>query len=309
MRAASLCAWFAVLVAVAGAAHADITFDNQPDTTGTFILDVRSEAECERASLAGASCLATNRVLGPNRRLPNVSGLLWLLGTVGLTGDEHVVIVGDSDEDKTFMAGLLYLTGQKKITVMTQRLSELKSAAMAPGAARSRTRQKVFQAPMRDDSVILRRELLMTIAANQPVTIVDMRSEAEYWGRKLRAPRGGHIPGAILFSPDDAPARGSSVIIYGHDTVDGLVALARLVSQGGSGRALMDGWAGWAADGALPVDALTFADTSRHQPQAEKAPPPAYYGSPRLLIAAGVLVLIAFSAGYFVRWLTAGKKE
>ncbi|NNE21905.1 MAG: hypothetical protein HKN11_04785, partial [Rhizobiales bacterium] len=208
-----------------------------------------------------------------------------------------------------FMAGLLYLAGQKKITVMTWRLSDLKPAGMASGAMRSRTRQKVFQAPMREDSVILRRELQLAIAANQTLTIVDMRSEAEYWGQVLRAPRGGHIPGAILFSAGDVPATGSSVIIYGHDTVDGLVALARLVSQGGSGRALMDGWAGWAADGALPVDALTFADASRRQPQADKASPPADYRFSRPLIAAGVLVLIAFSAGYFVRWLTAGNKE
>lgn len=305
MRAVSLCAWIVVLLALTGAAHADITFKERPKTTETFILDVRSEADCEKANLKGASCLATSRVLGPNRRLPNVSGLLWLLGTVGLAGDEHVVIIGDSDKDKAFMAGLLYLAGQKKITVVTSRLSDLNSVSMAPGAARSRTRQKVFEAPMRDDNIILRNELSMAIAANQPLTIIDMRSEAEYWGQKLRAARGGHIPGAILHSPGDVPAKGSRAIIYGHDTVDGLVALARLVSQGGSVRVLMDGWAGWAADGALPVDALTFAGGR----EISKASPPAEQDNTQLFIAVGMLVLGAFAAGYFARWLTTGNKE
>lgn len=305
MRAVSLCAWLTVLAALAGAAHADITFKDRPEAPGTFILDVRSEAACEKASLAGASCLAASRVLGPNRRLPNVSGLLWLLGTVGLAGDEHVVIAGDNDEDKAFMAGLLHLAGQKKITVIKPRLSDLKAAAMAPGAMRSKTRQKVFEAPMRDDKIILRNELSMAIAANQPLTIIDMRSEAEYWGQKLRASRGGHIPGAILHSPGDVPAKGSRAVIYGHDTVDGLVALARLVSRGGSVRVLMDGWVGWAAEGALPVDALTFADPGK----ASRASPPAERDNTRLLLAAGVLVLGAFAAGYFAKWLATGNKE
>ena len=302
MRAASLCAW---LVVLAGAAQADVAFKDQPDTSGTFILDERSEANCEKASLPGASCLAASTVLGPNRRLPNVSGLLWLLGTIGLTGHEHVMVIGDNDQDKAFMAGLLYLAGQKKITIMVSRLDDLKDADLAPGTTRSKTRQKVFEAPMRDDAIIVRSELSMAIAANQPLTIVDMRSEAEYWGQKLRAARGGHIPGAILHSPGDVPANGSVIIIYGHDTVDGLVALTRLVSKGGSGRVLMDGWGGWAADGTLPVDAVTFAGWSK----TSKASPPTEPDNTRLLIAAGVLVLGAFGAGYFVRWLTTGSKE
>lgn len=294
----------------AGIAHAtgaDIDFHDSPDVAGTFILDVRGQALCEKASLAGARCLPVDQLLGPNRRLPNISGLLWLFGTVGLTGDEHVLVVGDKNDDKTFMAGLLYVAGQNKVTVMTSRLSDQKTVELAPGMSRSKTREKVFQAQMRDGSIILRQELSQAISARQPLTILDARSEAEYWGRVLTTPRGGHVPGAILFAAGDLPLKGS-VIVYGRDTVDGLSALAQLVSQGVEVRVLMDGWAGWAADGALPVDAVTYADVSQRQQKTFKAQPPAEQGTPRLLIAAGVLMVGAFGAGYFVRWLMTGNK-
>jgi len=296
-----------VSAGVARAAATDIDFHDNPEVAGTFVLDVRSEALCEKASLAGARCLPVNQVLGPNRRLPNFSGLLWLLGTVGLTGDEHVLIVGDKNNDKAFMAGLLHLAGQKKITVMTARLSDLKTADLASGTSRSKTREQVFQAEMRDGSLVLRNELSNAISANQPLTILDARSEAEYWGRTLRTPRGGHIPGAILLAAED-PSLTGSVIVYGHDTVDGLSALARLVSQGAEVKVLMDGWAGWAADGALPVDAATYADVSRRAQNTARTLQSDEPGTPRLLMAAAVLIIGAFGAGYFVRWLTAGNK-
>lgn len=297
------------LTANAHAASPDIVFNANPDMTSTIILDVRSQEACSDRSLAGARCLPAAGILGPNRRLPNISGLLWLLGTAGLDGDEHVVVAGDKDDDKAFVAGLLYLAGQKQLTVMTARLSDLVPADAKPGLSRSKTREEVYQAEMRSGRVILRRELSQAISANRPPAILDVRSESEYWGGTLRGQRGGHIPGAILFSGENLKLSDAArVVVYGHDTFDGLVALAKLVSQGIEASVLVDGWAGWAGDGALPVDAATYAGVGQSPPAQQMTKPASGPGSTRLLIAAGVLIAGAFAAGYFVRWLGTGNK-
>ena len=240
------------------------------DNTGLkaeLIIDVRQLDKCEKASLPGAHCLPLRDVLGPHKRLANISGLLWLLGTVGLSGFEHVMVIGDRARDRDFMAGLLYIAGQKKTTILETVISNNSALAnrLEAGTVRGRTREKVFQASMRSQLVVLRSELLGMIRSSAPPVILDGRSEQEYWGAVVRAARGGHIPGAQL-----APSSGrldrdegdDMPVLYGHDAYEGLAMLARSLARGYPARLYLEGWAGWASDGALPADAVTYATRS-----------------------------------------------
>jgi thiosulfate/3-mercaptopyruvate sulfurtransferase len=110
------------------------------------------------------------------------------------------------------------------------------------------------------------------------LTVVDLRPTAAYNGWRLKGePRGGHIQGAVAFpgewlrSVDPAeiakllvdkrvtPDR--SIVVYGDDPSAVAAFVARLEADGHTDVLVYeDGFAAWAADEALPVDALPNHD-------------------------------------------------
>lgn len=271
----------AVSCQFAFAADTVISYTSVPQAHGGFIIDTRSSGHCEKASLDGARCLAARDFFGPHKRLANFSGVLWLMGTVGLTGNEHVLVIGDKSPAKEAIAGLLYLAGQRKITVLKPAVSSLPNANMKPGIGRSKTREKIYQAVMRADHIVLRSDLVDLVRSANPPVILDGRSESEYWGVKIRSLRGGHIPGA-QHQPMATPAGGKPAnplslasrlpVAYAHNTFEGLVYLSRLVAGGVPAGLYLEGWAGWASEGSLPVDSVTYAER-RMRPVASKSVP------------------------------------
>lgn len=295
----------------AGDALAAIDYIDAVPSSGHVVVDVRLEVQCVPATLAGARCLPMVDIVGPHGRLPNISGLLWLFGTLGLDGREHVVVAGHKNRDREVVAGLLYLAGQQRVSVLKPAVIEAVTAGAAttPGQLRNRTRTAVYQSPMRADRIVLRSELAALIASADPPLLIDGRTDAEYWGETIRARRGGHVPGAQS-SPlgtwriaDGAPpplhvAAGSRPVVYGHDSIESLVLFARMTAVGFDPRLLMDGWVGWAADGALPADSVTYPERTPEPgtPRAAGAPLSPLQGS-------ALVLLIAFAcaaAGYIL---------
>jgi len=236
------------------------------------IIDVRPLAVCRQATLPGARCLPVSDAVGPQRKPANISGLLWLFGSAGLDGSGHLLLVGERLQQQELMAALLYLAGQQQISILRTPLSQLAASGrlMRPGRPRSNSREQVYQAPMRDAQLLLRSELQRRLAAGDELLLLDGRSEAEYWGQRIRGLRGGHIPGAQLVSmtalDDELPPLlpsvipGVGLVVYGHDALQGLVYLARLVERGLTPQLFIGGWASWSADGGLPADSVTYRD-------------------------------------------------
>ncbi len=129
---------------------------------GETVIDTRPLDACRRASLPGARCLPPAELLGPDRRLPGERDLLWLFGTLGLSGEEAVLVAGDTASGRDFIAGLLYLSGQRSVRVLDRPLTPLLAARTdaAPGTTRGLVREAVFTAPMRDALWIVRAEEL-----------------------------------------------------------------------------------------------------------------------------------------------------
>ncbi len=291
--------------AAAGAAEDFAYVRAVPPEASLAVVDARPLAACREKSLAGARCLPAADFLGPHNRLPSARDLLWLLGTAGLSGEETVLVVGQDAVARDFVAGLLHVAGQRSVRVLTEPVGRLLEQGAAAGAGRERgmIREAVFVAPMRDDLLLLRDELR---ASKAP--LLDGRTQEEYWGETVRAARSGHLPGAVslpalqLRGAQNPVLPEGSPVAYAHDALEGFAYLTLLrAGHGVAARLYAEGWAEWAADGALPVDSVSYPE--RAQPVAAKSQPPqdGAARSPALLAVTLVLVVTAFIAGWFAR--------
>jgi thiosulfate/3-mercaptopyruvate sulfurtransferase len=155
MRAALLA--LTLLTAPAWAAN-DFAY-TQKVGAGDAVIDSRPLADCRRASLAGARCLPAEDFLGPQRRLPSERDILWLLGTAGLAGSETVLVIGEDAAARDFVAGLLYLAGQKSVRILSGPMPRLDGRA-GGGQERGMVRSTVWTAPMRDHLWVLGADIL-----------------------------------------------------------------------------------------------------------------------------------------------------
>jgi thiosulfate/3-mercaptopyruvate sulfurtransferase len=273
--------------------------------TGAVVVDARPLALCQKGSLKGARCLPASDLLGPHRRLPNLFDIRWALGAIGLTGTETVLVVGDEPTARDFVAGLLYLAGQREVSVLRAPLGR-DSADTAPGIGRSLIRESLYQAPARDELWRLRGDMVSQLKDTPPPALIDGRSESEFWGETVRAARGGRLPGA-----ESAPAatvraalaRGETVgprtgeaVVYAHDPFDGIAFFTLLRAGAGiAARVYPGGWSEWAADGSLPADAATYPDRAATTTAVK---PPATSSRDIYLFAGLTLAALFGIAGY-----------
>jgi thiosulfate/3-mercaptopyruvate sulfurtransferase len=287
---------------------------------GVVVVDARALDACTTRSLPGARCLPAIDVLGPHGRLAAITDILWLLGTVGLDGSEHVLVAGDDAVERDFIAGLLYLAGQAQVTVLTDPISRLtagESAIWETGIERSNTREKVFQAPVRDSLMVLRGDLAGALADGSAPVLLDGRGEKEYWGAHIRGLRGGHIPGAQhleMAALRSAVAQGKALVptaaqpvAYGHDAVESIALFTLLRAGAGSDAGvLIDGWVDWAAHTALPADSVTYPDRAREASAPAVAVKPNRLAGLQqwmVLVAAMVVGGVLAAGGFFLgKW-------
>lgn len=234
---------------------------------GWLLLDTRAADRCKQRSLKGARCLSADELLGPNRRLPSLRDIAWLLGTLGLSGDETVVIAGRPGLQRDFVAGVLHLAGQRNVWILRQPLARLIAAgkqARAKGRGRGMSREVIYSAHPRDGQIILRQELWQMIKADQPLRLLDGRSDAEYWGERIRGYRGGHIPGAEQWVAGSELStvelkRSVKSVFYAHDPLESIALFVRMQAREKNRHSIfIEGWRSWAAAGSLPADAESF---------------------------------------------------
>ncbi len=245
-----------------------------PDAT---VVDARDGDNCPRRSLAAGGggavlCLPPRALLGPQGRLLAPRALLWRLGTLGLTGAEAVLVVGDAPEGRDFIAGVLHLAGQAEVAVLDRPLTPLLAAgaATAAGMTASSVRLAVYAAPARDHR-LLRRDEVAARLRRGGVLLLDGRDEEAFWGATVLAARGGRLPGAQSLPaallrqargaevpPVLAPPPGREAIVYAADARAGIAYYTLLVAGFGvDARAYAGGWAEWAAS-PLPADGASF---------------------------------------------------
>jgi len=293
-----------------GAAAADLEYVRDPAGAlepGQIIVDTRPSEDCEAKSLAGARCLAAVDLLGPHHRLAAFTDIAWLLGTAGLTGMETLLVIGDDATERDFVAGLLYVMGQKRVRILTEpvtRLSADSDLKTGAGTARGTTRETVYTAPARDAAVAYADAIGARI-------LLDGRSEDEYWGLRVRGQRGGHLPGADHLAaarlraalargerPGPAPDKGV-VVVYGHDAYEGYAYLALVRAGLGLDAAVYPGgWAEWAA-GPGHAEAETYPDRALKEPSGPAIATGEWSlpGIAASIFVAGIILGIGFFVG------------
>ena len=252
-------------------------------SSGWVVVDSRAAQQCEVATMASARCLPAADFFGPHRRLAGIAEIAWLLGTAGLDGNESVLVVGDDATDRDFVAGMLFIMGQRQVRILADNVSRLISSNKLPkyaGAVRSQVRETVYSASSRIRNVVFGLELFRMYSQDAVPRLLDGRSEKAFWGLDSNGRhRGGHLPGADHLSAIElrakvfrggaigpAPARGPFVV-YGDTAHDG-VAFFTLVSAGLGldTKVYLSGWSEWAIK-PWPADAVSyprqFAPTSQ----------------------------------------------
>jgi 3-mercaptopyruvate sulfurtransferase SseA len=142
--------------------------DRTPAAPGTRVVDVRAETACEHASLPGARCLPAADLFDARGRPVSFHTLRWLFGTIGLSGQEHVLVAGADAGNAAAVGALLYLAGQRTVAVLDRPLTV--PAKAEGGRTRNITREVVFTAPMRDRLMVAAPEQAggETIASGPP---------------------------------------------------------------------------------------------------------------------------------------------
>lgn len=273
-----------------------------------LVIDTRPLARCVKDTLAGAHCLPPEALLGPHGRLPAFRQLVWVLGTVGLSGRGTVLVSGDHAERRDFVAGVLFLLGQKHVLVLVQPLDAVlraDTARTAPGVERGMLARPLFQGAARSKLIVLRQELLRALRGDDPPALLDGRSDAQYWGVRLRALRGGHIPGAQSLPARSlrkywedgraaAPHVAPGTIAYGDGALSG-IAYFTLLRAGldADVRVFPGGWRDWADHTAMPVDDETLPSGGAERAVVARRTPVA---SAALLAMASAALLMSFAA-------------
>ncbi len=280
---------------------------------GAAVVDTRPVAACQERSVKGARCLPPAEFLGPHRRLAAMPDVLWVFGAAGLSGEELVLVTGDEPVARDFVAGLLHLAGQRRVAVLRTPIGQaagLPPEYLGAGTARGMVREKVFQAPVREDLWLFRSELATRLAGGVTIALLDGRSESEFWGETVRAARGGHLPGAESLPAAALRAalgRNEAVgplpeepVAYAHDVLEGIAFYTLLRAGAGvPARLYPGGWAEWAADGALPADAATYPDRAAFPNAAARetgSPAPAAFAA----LAGLALGLSMLAAGFWL---------
>lgn len=279
------------------------------------LVDTRPESSCRAATVSGAICLPTEAFFGPHRRLASVRDISWVLGSAGLSGDEPVLVLGTDPVRRDAVAALLYLAGQDQVSVLNAPMDVLLrdgDSEPAPGRARGILRDPIHAGPWREQLILLRDELADAIDGERIVRLLDGRPLDEYWGERIRARRGGHLPGAesapahtlraALSGGDGGLWSETPVVAYAQDPLAGLAYFTLLRAGLGLDATLYPGgWREWADDGRLPADAISYAQTdtpgyrgSEPAPEGDRPAEPGSAFTQSLLTLAAVV-----SAGGF----------
>lgn len=225
---------------------ASISYTNQP-LSDAVVIDARPQAACQQGSLPGARCLPAASLIGGDGQLIGAKVLLWRLGTLGLSGHESVLVVGEDAPTRDMVAGVLHLAGISEVAILVRPLSRL--VARTPGRVAGTFRTTVFVAPMRDEHLVFGREIAQALGdPRTDAVIVDGRSTEAFWA--------GHLPGGQTLPLEalrqslgqDTPsvlAPQQPMIAYGQGPMDGLAFYTLLAATGHAVRVYAGGWQDW----------------------------------------------------------------
>ncbi len=163
------------------------------------LVDLRSREEYDKGHIKNAVHLNFKEITGDEivkRSLPP-ENTPDILGNLGM--DMNTMVIAYDDNSSHFAARLFWILeyfGHKKSAILNggykKWLIENRELTMLEPIIE----RKIFKSQPDSDKIASAEYILKNIS-NPGVVLLDVRSPEEYKGKKIRAKRGGHIPGAV----------------------------------------------------------------------------------------------------------------
>lgn len=177
------------------------------------VVDLNQPGVYARAHVPDAVPLDYGRIVAPRPPaaavLPSAEQLTDVLGSIGLTPNQHVVAYDDEGNGRAArFLWTLDAIGHRGTSLVNGGLRAwLAEGHPTESGTRSIARSRYPVHIVGD--VVADKEYLLAHLNDPAIAIVDTRTPEEYAGTNQRALRAGHIPGAINFNWTDAmdPAR------------------------------------------------------------------------------------------------------
>lgn len=163
------------------------------------IVDMRSREEYYKVHTKNAVHLNFKDITGDEterRKLPpeNTSDILGDLGI-----DKNTLVIAYDDDSSHYAARLFWILeymGHKEVAILNGGYKKWLKENRELTDLVPDIRRKIFE-PRPDPEKIATAEYIMKNLSDPEVVLLDVRTREEYTGDKIRAKRGGHIPGAV----------------------------------------------------------------------------------------------------------------
>ena len=163
------------------------------------IIDLRSQEEYDKGHIRNAVHLNFIEITGDEivkRSLPP-ENTPDILGNLGI--DMNTLVIAYDDDLSHYAARLFWVLeyfGHKKVAILNGGYKKWLKEDRELTNLKPIIERKIFRSQPESNKVATAEYVLKNIS-NPGVVLLDVRSAEEYRGEKIRAKRGGHIPGAV----------------------------------------------------------------------------------------------------------------
>ncbi len=160
---------------------------------------MRSREEYDKGHIKNAVHLNFKDITGDEtarRKLPP-ENIPEILGNIGI--DKNIFVIAYDDDSSHYAARLFWILeyfGHKKVAILNGGYNKWLREDRKLTDLEPDIKRKIFE-PQPDPEKIATAEYILENISNPEVVLLDVRSKEEYAGDKIRAKRGGHIPGAV----------------------------------------------------------------------------------------------------------------
>jgi len=166
---------------------------------GIRIVDLRSREEYDKGHIKNAVHLNFKDIIGDEtarRKLPP-ENTPEILGNIGI--EKNTLVIACDDDSSHYAARLFWILeyfGHKKAAILNGGYKKWLKENRELTDLVPYIRRMIFE-PQPDPEKMATAEYILKNMSNPEVVILDVRPKDEYTGDKIRAKRGGHIPGAV----------------------------------------------------------------------------------------------------------------
>ncbi len=166
---------------------------------GIIIVDLRSQEEYDKGHIENAVHLNFKEITGDEteRRKFPPENTPDILGNLGI--DKNTLVIAYDDDSSHYAARLFWILeyfGHKKVAILNGGFRKWVKENRELTNLAPDIEKKIFELHPDSDKIATAEYVLKNIS-NPKVVLLDVRSQEEYSGEKIRAKRGGHIPGAV----------------------------------------------------------------------------------------------------------------